>query len=188
MNLKDESGAGRSLDRLRRVARLRVTLGFGVALLAFWLATPTFRSLAAGAAIAVCGEALRMWAAGHIRKGREVTVSGPYGFTRHPLYLGSLVMGAGFAVAAANPLAAVLVLGYLLVMFWVAIKLEEAVLRQEFGTQYDRYAQGQNQPSARSFDLALAIDNGELRTLLGFAGALGVLAFKAWFSGSASGI
>ena len=73
----------------RRVARYRVRLGFPSAVLALWLAQPTERSLAAGAIVALVGEGLRIWAAGHLEKGREVTASGPYRFSRHPLYLGS---------------------------------------------------------------------------------------------------
>ena len=61
----------------RRVARYRVRLGFPSAVLALWLAQPTERSLAAGAIVALVGEGLRIWAAGHLEKGREVTASGP---------------------------------------------------------------------------------------------------------------
>ena len=87
------------LRRLYRVARTRVTLGFLVAGIAFWLATPTWGALGAGAILSAAGEILRVWAAGHLRKGQEVTTSGPYRFVRHPLYVGSAVMGVGFAVA-----------------------------------------------------------------------------------------
>ena len=82
---------------LRRIARLRVTLGFVCGVVALWLAQPTARSLAIGAIAALAGEAMRIWAAGHLEKGREVTSSGPYGFTRHPLYLGSKMIGVGLA-------------------------------------------------------------------------------------------
>ena len=62
--------------------------GFSVRRGVLWLAQPTPRSLLIGGAIAVAGELLRIWAAGHLEKGREVTRSGPYRLTRHPLYLG----------------------------------------------------------------------------------------------------
>ena len=77
---------------LARIARFRVSLGFMMAAVAFWHATPTWSSLALGGFIATVGEIVRVWAAGHIRKGQEVTTSGPYRFTRHPLYLGSFVI------------------------------------------------------------------------------------------------
>ena len=89
-------------ELVRRLARYRVRLGFIAAAAALWLAQPTTTSLAAGAAIALAGEGLRIWAAGHLEKGREVTASGPYRLSRHPLYLGSALIGAGFAVASAS--------------------------------------------------------------------------------------
>ena len=77
------------------IARLRVPLGFLCALAVLWLSTPTLASLAAGGVIAIFGESLRIWAAGHLEKGREVTQSGPYRLTRHPLYVGSAIIALG---------------------------------------------------------------------------------------------
>lgn len=165
---------------LQRVGRIRVPLGFVAAAVAFWFATPSWMSLGAGAGVASVGEAFRMWAAGHIRKGREVTASGPYRLTRHPLYLGSFLMGLGFVVAAANAIVATVVVGYLVIMLGVAITLEEAMLRERFGADYDRYARGKLGTADRRFSLSLARRNGEYRTLAGFAGALGLLGLKIW--------
>src|ERR687887_85615 len=95
------------------LARYRVRLGFIAAAAAFGLARPTPRSLLVGTAVTLVGEALRIWAAGHLEKGREVTASGPYRLTRHPLYVGSSVMGAGLAIAAHRVSVAALVLIYL---------------------------------------------------------------------------
>src|SRR5262249_18049684 len=83
----------------RTLARWRVPLGYVLGAAALWFAEPTWRSLGIGAAVGTIGEAVRIWAAGHLEKGREGTTSGPYAVTRHPLYLGSTLMGAGFAVA-----------------------------------------------------------------------------------------
>ena len=168
-----------TLRRLLRIARLRVTVGFIVAGVGFWFATPTWTSLGIGALVAAVGEAVRVWAAGHLKKEQEVTSSGPYRFTRHPLYLGSLIIGAGFVVAAANAVVAVVVLGYLAVVLWVAITLEEAILRDAFGTVYDDYARGDLESSRRPFSLTRAVQNGEHQALLGFAASLGLLALKA---------
>ena len=63
---------------LKRIARLRVPLGFALGLLALWLANPTRQSILWGAIVALVGEAIRVWAAGHLEKSREVTASGPY--------------------------------------------------------------------------------------------------------------
>src|SRR5687768_4374284 len=81
------------VDVTRQLARWRVPLGYALGGVALWLADPTPRSLALGAAVGAVGEALRVWAAGHLEKGREVTNTGPYAVTRHPLYAGSTIMG-----------------------------------------------------------------------------------------------
>src|ERR671912_178672 len=91
------------------LARRRVLLGFVLAAAALVLARPTWRSWMAGFAVALLGEMLRIWAAGHLEKSREVTRSGPYRWTRHPLYVGSSIIAVGVVVAARSPIVAVLV-------------------------------------------------------------------------------
>src|SRR5476651_1336233 len=115
---------GRSLGGMlvATLARLRVALGFVFGVLVLVLAQPTGRSLLIGMSIAVGGEAIRIWAAGHLRKSREVTVSGPYRWCPHPLYVGSSVMGAGLAIAAASVPVAVLIGIYLSATLTAAIK------------------------------------------------------------------
>ena len=165
---------------LHRLARLRVSLGFVLALAALWLASPTPRSLAVGAVIAIGGEIIRIWAAGHLEKGREVTSSGPYAFTRHPLYLGSTVMGIGLAVASANVLVAVLIAAYLLLTLTAAIRTEEAHLTEKFGPAYPEYRNGRVEAVARPFSVARAMKNREYRAVIGLAIAFAVLAWKAY--------
>ncbi|HET7695596.1 MAG TPA: isoprenylcysteine carboxylmethyltransferase family protein [Vicinamibacterales bacterium] len=160
------------------LARRRVPLGYALALLAFWLADPTPRSLAIGAALAAAGEALRIWAAGHLEKGREVTTSGPYAFTRHPLYAGSAVMGAGFAVASNSIAAAAVVIAYLAATITAAIRSEEAHLTDKFGERYPAYRQGAAAPEPRRFSAARAVRNREYRALLGVLGTFALLAAK----------
>ena len=80
---------------VRLLARLRVSLGFVCAVLVWILAEPTGPTLLVGTAIAAVGELIRIWAAGHLNKAREVTASGPYRWVAHPLYIGSSVMGVG---------------------------------------------------------------------------------------------
>lgn len=172
-------------DRVRAdvtasLARWRVPLGYALALLAFWLAQPTLRSLATGAAIALAGEALRIWAAGHLEKGREVTTSGPYAFTRHPLYAGSSVMGAGFAVAANSAVVAVLVGAYLAVTITAAIRSEEAHLTDKFGERYPAYREGTAEPAARRFSVARAMRNREYRALTGVVATFALLGAKLY--------
>lgn len=175
--------ANPSLRFLFHVARRRVILGFGVAVVAFACARPSWRSLEAGVPIALVGEGLRIWAAGHLVKAREVTMSGPYRLTRHPLYAGSAIIGIGFSVAAASPLVAGVVLGYLAVMTAAAIRLEEATLRADFGDTYARYAAGECAAPARRFSPRRAIGNGEHLAVLGLVAAVLLLSLKAWLAG-----
>jgi protein-S-isoprenylcysteine O-methyltransferase Ste14 len=164
-------------ELVRRLARNRVRLGFIAAAAALWLARPTSTSLAAGATIAVAGEGLRIWAAGHLEKGREVTASGPYRLSRHPLYLGSALIGAGFAVASASLPAAALVVVYLALTYGAAIRSEEAHLTEKFGAAYPEYREGRSAQADRRFSLQRVIRNREYRAV---AGLLLVLALLAW--------
>jgi protein-S-isoprenylcysteine O-methyltransferase Ste14 len=163
---------------LRWLARRRVTLGFVCAAVALWLARPTPRSLAIGSAIAIAGELLRIWAAGHLEKGREVTVSGPYRFTRHPLYVGSSLIGAGIAIASASAVVATLAAVYLIATLTAAIRSEERHLTDKFGAAYPDYRQGRAPEAARRFSAARAMRNREYRAVSGLAAALALLAWK----------
>ena len=161
-----------------------MTLGFVTAALALFLSQPTWASWRAGVRVALIGEAVRVWAAGHLEKSREVTSSGPYRYTRHPLYVGSSLLGTGFAVAAWHPVVAVLVLGYLAVTLTAAMRAEEAHLRDKFGPAYDAYAQRRAAPPAdRRFSAARARYNREHHTCAGIVGAIGVLEMKLLLRG-----
>jgi protein-S-isoprenylcysteine O-methyltransferase Ste14 len=164
-------------DIARRLARLRVPLGFAFAVFVFLLAHPTRATLAWGLAVALAGEAIRFWAAGHVEKGREVTSSGPYRWTRHPLYVGSTIIGIGLAIVCNSGWVAAIVVTYLVVTLTAAIRTEEAWLRATFGTQYDQYCAGRT--VQRRFSLARAMRrNREYRTLAGLAIAAALLALK----------
>ena len=159
-------------DLTRRLARLRVPAGYVFGAIALWLATPTPGSLAIGAAVGAIGEALRIWAAGHLEKGREVTRTGPYALTRHPLYAGSIVMGVGLAIAANNAVVAAVVGAYLAITVTAAIRSEEAHLTEKFGGDYAAYRDGRSPADARGFSLERAVRNREYRALLGFLAVL----------------
>ena len=172
------------------IARMRVALGFVSGVLVLILANPTGRTLLIGMSIAAVGEAIRIWAAGHLHKSREVTASGPYRFVGHPLYVGSSVMGLGLAIASASIPVAVLIAIYLVTTLTAAIKSEEAFLRRTFGEQYDLYRSGiaakRRDPGAarRRFSLQQAMANREYRAVVGFAIALLLLVWKAAYNGS----
>jgi protein-S-isoprenylcysteine O-methyltransferase Ste14 len=164
------------------LARWRVPLGFGCAVLVFWLARPTPLLLAVGAIVAAAGEALRIWAAGHLNKSREVTSSGPYRWFAHPLYVGSSVMGAGLAIASGSVLVALVIVTYLGATIGSAVRSEEAFLRGKFGAGYDAWRRGAAASAgepARRFSVAQAMANREYRALAGAAAAMLLLWLKA---------
>ena len=164
---------------LRFLARRRVLIGFIAGLAAIVLSRPTRQTVLIGAVIAVIGEAIRIWAAGHLEKGREVTTTGPYRFTRHPLYLGSTVIGVGLAIASANLVVVTLVALYLAVTLSAAIATEEAHLTEKFGGAYPAYREGRVASGRRRFSLARAMRNREYRAVIGLLAVLALLSWKA---------
>jgi protein-S-isoprenylcysteine O-methyltransferase Ste14 len=123
-----------------RVARrIRVPLGFLFAVLYFWLARPTWRFLLFGAMVILPGLLLRALASGHVRKNEALATSGPYAYTRNPLYLGSLLIGIGFAVAARSWWVGVALVVMFLAIYIPVIRDEEAFLRQRF-PEFEEYA------------------------------------------------
>jgi protein-S-isoprenylcysteine O-methyltransferase Ste14 len=119
--------------------RIRVPLGFVFAGVFLWLARPTWKTMLLSLLLVVPGLWLRAYAAGYVRKNRELTLTGPYAYTRNPLYLGSTMIAFGFAVAAGSWI----LLAALAVMFAViyipTILSEEAYLREHFAG-FDEYA------------------------------------------------
>jgi protein-S-isoprenylcysteine O-methyltransferase Ste14 len=167
-----------SVSWLRRVARWRVPLGFVCSAVVLWLARPTVASLLLGFSVAVLGEAFRVWAAGHLEKSREVTSSGPYRLTRHPLYLGSTVMALGIAIAARHVGVWVIAVVYVVVMIGSAIRSEETFLRGRFGGDYDAYRAGALRDDTRRFSLARAMRNREWRAMVGVGVGFALLGLK----------
>lgn len=157
------------------LARRRVSLGFVLVAAVFYFARPTWRSIGVGALIGLIGEAIRIWSAGHLEKSREVTTSGPYRFSRHPLYVGSSVMAAGVMVGCRSLVVAALVGVYMVTTIAAAIRTEEAFLRERFGDAYDAYAEDRAPRVERRFSLARAWRNKEYRALGGLALFLALL-------------
>lgn len=119
--------------------RIRVPLGFVSAAVFLWLARPTWASIALGCVVAAPGLWLRAVAAGHVRKNAELTTTGPYAYTRNPLYLGSILIALGFAGAANNPWIGVVLVGLFFAIYLPVIRSEEAFLRRTFPS-FDDYA------------------------------------------------
>lgn len=122
------------------VTRWRVRAGYPLAVLYLVFATPTPRAIAIGAAIAIIGLAIRASAAGHLRKLETLTTTGPYAWTRNPLYLGSTFLAAGFAVASHSWWAALVIAVYFTVFYPAVMKKEEAELHARYGAAFDDYA------------------------------------------------
>jgi protein-S-isoprenylcysteine O-methyltransferase Ste14 len=119
--------------------RIRVPLGFLFAVVYFWLARPTWRSLGLGAILVIPGLLVRALASGHVRKNEALAISGPYAHTRNPLYLGSLMMGLGFALAGRSWWVGVVLVVMFFAIYIPVIRDEEAFLRRTF-PEFDEYA------------------------------------------------
>ncbi len=120
--------------------RWRVRAGYPVALVFLWLAHPTPRSLALGAMVAVFGLLVRGAAAGHLRKQEALATSGPYAWTRNPLYFGSVLLAIGLLVAGRTWLGTALVASYFAVFYPAVMRREEQELRARYGADFDDYA------------------------------------------------
>jgi protein-S-isoprenylcysteine O-methyltransferase Ste14 len=175
--------------------RIRVPLGFVFAVFYFWLARPTWRSMVLGTIVVVPGLVIRGLASGHVRKNESLATSGPYAHTRNPLYLGSLLIGVGFAVAARSWWVG----GALVMMFFAiyvpVIRDEEAFLRRTF-PEFDEYARQvprllpglSRAPSASGeasagFSLDLYLKHREYNALLGSLAMMAALAGMMLFRG-----
>jgi protein-S-isoprenylcysteine O-methyltransferase Ste14 len=130
------------IARWQHIARrIRVPLGFVTAalyLFELWRRTPHPAAVAWSLALVLPGLWLRGYAAGYVKKNRELTQTGPYAHTRNPLYLGSMMMAAGFAIALLSwPVAVVLAVGFA-VIYVPVIASEERFLRATF-PDFDAY-------------------------------------------------
>ncbi len=109
----------------------------------FW-ASPTPATLVGGGALVLLGESIRLWATGHLHKNDSLTVTGPYAFLRHPLYVGSLLIVTGFAWMASSPVCLALYAGFLLFFagYYMPYKnrIEGARLESLYGDAFRRYA------------------------------------------------
>ncbi|HUY80490.1 MAG TPA: isoprenylcysteine carboxylmethyltransferase family protein [Acidobacteriaceae bacterium] len=119
--------------------RIRVPLGFAFAAVFLWLARPGAESLALSLLVVAPGLWLRGYAAGYVKKNAEVTMTGPYAFTRNPLYLGSMLIAFGFALAARSQWIALALAVLFAVIYIPVIRAEEEYLRSQFAA-YEEYA------------------------------------------------
>jgi protein-S-isoprenylcysteine O-methyltransferase Ste14 len=165
-----------------------VPLGWAAGVLLLVLARPHPRSLLLGLPLALLGEALRLWASGHIEKTKALATGGPYAHTRNPLYVGSLLMAFGVAVASASPWAALAVAAYFLAFYPTVVQEEAAFLAGKFGDAYTAWAAAvplflprltPAGPRASRFDWARVRQNREGRTAAAVP-LLAALLFARW--------
>jgi len=170
--------------------RWRVRIGYPVGVGCFLLAHSTVLTLVAGAAIALAGLVLRAAAAGHLRKHEVLATSGPYAWTRNPLYLGSLMLGSGFLLATASWIAAAVAVIYVLLFYPGVMRREEEELRAEYGAAFDAYARAvplfwprpPRAAGSESFSWTQYRRNREYQALAGVIVAFAILSAKMWWT------
>ena len=167
------------------VARLRVLVGFLLVAAFAWLSRPTQESLAWGIPVSAAGLLLRGWAAGHLAKNRQLATTGPYAFTRNPLYLGTLLVALGLSIGAQSVGLAALFAAVFAFVYLPVIELEEQHLRKLF-PEYEEYAKRVPRLGVRAsratgggFQWALYVKNQEYQALAGYLIGLLLLYWKA---------
>jgi protein-S-isoprenylcysteine O-methyltransferase Ste14 len=178
-------------DWYRIARRIRVPLGFAFAIFYFWAAQPSWASVGIGSILLALGLIIRAIASGHVRKDEQLTTSGPYAYVRNPLYLGSIVLACGLAVAARNRWVVLALFALFLGIYLPVIFSEERFLRSNF-PGFTHYAQhvprliprirAYDQSAPRDFSPQLYWRHREYNALLGALGALLLLVMKLWIS------
>jgi protein-S-isoprenylcysteine O-methyltransferase Ste14 len=169
------------------VARLRVPSGFLIVIVFGWFSRPNAGSMAIGIPVSLLGLALRAWAAGCLAKNQQLATAGPYRFTRNPLYIGTLLVAAGLAIAARSPGLALLFAAVFLLVYLPVIQNEEQHLRKIF-PEYAAYAErvpalfpkfsAPPENNSNPFRSALYLKNQEYQAGLGFLAGMLYLLWK----------
>jgi len=169
--------------------RWRVRLGYPLAIVALWFSRPTRRSIVVGALMGVVGLSVRAYAAGYLRKQEVLTVTGPYAYTRNPLYLGSALLVLGTAIATRSWISSAILMVYFAVFYSVVMQREANELHRRHGASFEEYARAVplflprltaarlTGDSAGSFSFAQFKKNHEWQATAGFLFLLLVLLF-----------
>lgn len=173
-------------------ARWRVRLSYPFAILVLWFAGPTPRSILWGAPLGLLGLLIRASAAGHLHKQEVLTVTGPYGYTRNPLYLGSAVLTIAASVAVHSWISAAILCVYFALFYSIVMRREETELRAHHGAAFEEYARTvplffpRITPArlpfagAGAFSFAQYKKNHEYQAAVGFLLLLGLLLLIWW--------
>ena len=169
--------------------KLRLPLGFALGILYLIFARPTKLALITGGAIALVGVIVRAWASGHISKNERLAVSGPYAHTRNPLYFGSFLIAAGFAVAAHWALLLV-VIAFWIFVYAPTMERERLNISGRFPEAYAQYSDNvpkfvprvtpwrSDDAGSGAFSLDLYMKHGEWKALLTYVLAMAWLALR----------
>lgn len=178
----------------RIARRIRVPLGFAFAALYLWLARPTLAFMALSLILVIPGIWLRAYASGYVKKNTELTMTGPYAFTRNPLYLGSMLIAFGFALASRSIWIALALAVLFAVIYVPVIRSEEAFLRSKFDG-FDDYAArvprllprlspaSSSESERGAFSSGLYRKHREYNALIGAVAIYAALALRIYFWG-----
>jgi protein-S-isoprenylcysteine O-methyltransferase Ste14 len=172
--------------------RWRVRLGYPLAVVVLWFSRPTLRSIFFGGIVGVAGLWLRAYAAGYLHKQEILTVTGPYAYTRNPLYLGSAILALGAGIATRSPRSASLLLIYFAIFYTAVMRREERELHARHGAAFEEYvrtvplflprltAANLAGDSSGSFSFAQYKKNHEWEAAVGFLLLLAILLAICW--------
>lgn len=158
----------------RIARRIRVPLGFCFAVIYLWLSRPRPLTILVGSLVVIAGIGVRAVASGQLKKNEELATAGPYSYTRNPLYLGSILLAVGFAIAARSVWIWVLLLLLFVLIYVPVIGGEEAFLRSKF-PDFDSYARSvprliprwSGQSLTANFSRELYLKHREYNALIG---------------------
>ncbi len=174
------------------IQRWRVPFGFLSAALFLIFARPRPATLVAGGIVSLFGLSIRAWAAGHIRKNDALAISGPYAYTRNPLYLGSFFLGLGFTIGSGRWLLGLLFAALFLGIYFPVMRVESRTMGQLFGEAFVNYSRAvplfvprltpyRTDAASIGFDRKLYLRYREYEAALGLLVAWGLLVIKAYF-------
>jgi protein-S-isoprenylcysteine O-methyltransferase Ste14 len=171
--------------------RWRVPLGFVFSVVFIIFARPTKPTLLIGLPVALLGLAIRAWASGHLRKNEQLAITGPYSYTRNPLYFGSFFLGIGFTMAAGRWWLGLLFAALYLGIYLPVMRVEAVTMLELFGDDYRAYAERVplffprltpyriNGRSKAKFDSSLYLRYREYRAAFGLVIIWALLVIKA---------
>jgi protein-S-isoprenylcysteine O-methyltransferase Ste14 len=172
-------------------SRWRVRLGYPLAIIVLFFARPTPGSIVFGTIFGFLGLAVRAYAAGYLHKQKILTVTGPYTYTRNPLYLGSAFLVLGVGIAAHSWVSALILWSYFGLFYFTVMRREEQELRAQHGQAFEAYASAvplflpristvaRLATESTSFSFPQYKKNREYRAAIGFLLVLVVL-FVIW--------